>query len=103
MINNVDNVLVCSTVGMENWAALLKLPRELVPDRNFYCITDQRLIANGFHVALFPGKPNLYFVEVYVLKQDLFFINSCNITLFIYKFFLPWLNFFTINYDDCLL
>ncbi|KAG0728559.1 PMS1 1 [Chionoecetes opilio] len=44
-----------STVGMDNWAALLKLPRELVPDRNYYCITDQRLIANGFHVALFPG------------------------------------------------
>uniref|UniRef100_A0A0P4W468 HMG box domain-containing protein n=1 Tax=Scylla olivacea TaxID=85551 RepID=A0A0P4W468_SCYOL len=44
-----------STVGVENWAALLKLPRELVPDRNFYWVTDQRLIANGFHVALFPG------------------------------------------------
>lgn len=44
-----------STVGMENWAALLKLSRELVPDRNFYWVTDQRLLANGFHVALFPG------------------------------------------------
>lgn len=55
-ISNGENALVCSTIGMENWAALLKLQRELVPDRNFYCITDQRLTANGFHVALFPGK-----------------------------------------------
>ncbi|XP_045132062.1 PMS1 protein homolog 1-like isoform X2 [Portunus trituberculatus] len=44
-----------SNVGMENWTALLMLPRELVPDRNFYWVTDQRLMANGFHIALFPG------------------------------------------------
>ncbi|XP_050718978.1 PMS1 protein homolog 1-like isoform X2 [Eriocheir sinensis] len=44
-----------STVGLENWAALLRLPRELVPHRNFYCVTDQRVTANGLNVVLFPG------------------------------------------------
>nr|XP_053636644.1 mismatch repair endonuclease pms1-like [Cherax quadricarinatus] len=44
-----------STLGIESWKLLLKLHREMVPDRNMYIVKDLRFAYNGFKIALYPG------------------------------------------------
>lgn len=61
-----------STIGTQEWTALTNMSKNLEEDRNLYLVDDRRLLANGFKVALYPGKLFSFSYDVYACEYKVY-------------------------------